>query len=164
MDIENLRKIQETEKILRIHNINISTDDALQAIKNDVTIGNTKIPTFEDVADIPSNQILREKEEAQQSQKEVREMDNQTATDLKKQIEEQSALISKQAQLINQLQGVVNDIIREINKMQNTVPTKNPAERQQVLKSEERTQHPRSGGYKPEDVSVDKFFNFSGTR
>ena len=32
------------------------------------------------------------------------------------------------------------------------------------VKPEEKKEHPRSGGFKPEDVSVDKFFNFSGTR
>ncbi len=166
MDIENLRKIQETEKALRIHNINISTGEAVDSMKNDIMVGGNKVPTFEDVEQIPSNQVLKAKEEAYNQQIEKKEvtMDEKTITELKTQIGEQSALISRQAQLINQLQGTVNDIIREINKIQNSIPTKSPGERQQTLKPEERTHHPRSGNYTSDDVSVDKFFNFSGTR
>ncbi|MBN2420866.1 hypothetical protein JXB27_01150 [Candidatus Woesearchaeota archaeon] len=164
MDIENLRKIQETEKALRIHNINISTGEAVSSVKNDINVGGTKVPSFDDASNIPSSQVLRAKEEAHQNQiakKEVSQMDEQQ---MKKELSEQADLIAKQAKLIYELQGAVNEIIKEIRKMQGSVATKNPAERQQVLKPEERTQHPRSGGYKSEDVSVEKFFNFSGTR
>jgi len=82
---------------------------------------------------------------------------------LKAKIEEQSQLIAKQAQLIHQLQGAVNDIIREIKKMQSSVPTKDPEQRQKILKTEEKQDHPRSGGYTPNDVAVDKMF-YSGSK
>lgn len=174
MDIENLRKIQETEKALRIHSINLSTQEALEAVSNDVMVGGNKVPSFEEVHGYSQQPAFAEvKEEVtiaptQQSNstitQEVSKMDDRIVMQLKKTLEEHDANMTKQAQLINQLQGVVNEIIKEINKMQSSVPTKNPSERQQVLKAEEKTQHPRSGGYKPEDVSVDKFFNFSGSR
>jgi septal ring factor EnvC (AmiA/AmiB activator) len=167
MDIENLRKIQETEKALRIHSINLSTQEAIDTVKNDVMVGGSKVPSFEDVAEQPSQKPLQEKTDAYQKTKEGLEMDEQTARQLKVQVEDQSELIAKQAKLIYDLQGTINEIIKEIKKMQNiqnTSPTKNPAERQQVLKPEERTQHPRSGGYKSDDVSIEKFFNFSGSR
>lgn len=163
MDIENLRKIQETEKALRIHNINISTREALDTVTNDINVGGTRVPTFSTISE-ETQKISPKSEIIQQTKKEVSQMDEQTARQLKNQLDEQTELIGKQAQLIYQLQGAVNEIIKEINKMQSTIPTKNSAERQQVLKPEERTQHPRSGGYTSADVSVDKFFNFSGTR
>ncbi len=171
MDIDTLRKIQETEKMLRIHSINFSTQEAIENTRNDVMVGGTKVPSFEEVHNIPSNQVLDAKveayEENKQSQREVQQMDNQAVNEiksLKQTIGEQSDLIGKQAQMIYQLQGAVNEIIKEINKIQNSVPTKNPAERQVVLKPEEKKEHPRSGGFKSEDVSVEKFFNFSGSR
>ena len=164
MDIETLRKIQETEKALRIHNISVSTHEASESVGRDVYVGGTKVPTFEDVSQGSGERLLKMKEEAYQQQREGNKMDDKTAKELKQTLEEQGELITQQAKLIYQLQGVVNDIIKEIKKMQSTVPTKNPAERQQVLKPEERQQHPRSGGYTSEDVSVEKFFNFSGSR
>jgi translation initiation factor 2B subunit (eIF-2B alpha/beta/delta family) len=166
MDIETLRKIQETEKALRIHNISVSTQEASDQVSRDVYVGGTKVPSFEDVSQTPGEKVLRAKEEAyQQSQKrEVRGMDDKTVTDLKKEVNEQSELIGNQAKLIFELQSVVNEIIREVKKLQSSVPTKNPAERQQVLKAEEKVDHPRSGGYSSSDVSVEKFFNFSGSR
>ena len=168
MDIENLRKIQETEKMLRMHNISAATQDAITSVGQDIFVGGTRVPSVHEVNESPSQQLLHMKEEAYnqsiQQTKEVSNMDNQVAQQLKKEIDEQAATISRQAQLIHQLQGVVNDVIREINKIQNSVPTKNPAERQQMLKAEERTEHPRSAGVNPADVSVEKFFNFSGTR
>ena len=167
MDIETLRKIQETEKALRIHNISVSTQEASDSVSRDVYVGGTKVPSFEDVSQGSGEKLLKMKEEAynqRMTQNEVNKMDDKTLAVLKQTIEEQGELITQQAKLIYQLQGVVNDIIKEIKKMQSTVPTRNPAERQQVLKAEEKQQHPRSGGYTSEDVSVEKFFNFSGSR
>jgi hypothetical protein len=166
MDIETLRKIQETEKALRIHNISMATQEASDMVSRDIYVGGTKVPSFEDVSQSPGEKVLKAKEEAYQQtlHKEVKPMDNQQVSELKKVIEEQGALIGQQAQLIYQLQGVVNEIIREIKKIQGSVPTKNPAERQQVLKAEEKVEHPRSGGYTSNDVSIEKFFNFSGSR
>ncbi len=161
MDIENLRKIQETEKALRIHNINISTREAIDNMRNDIDVGGTRVPVFENISE--------ETQKASptgitQQQKEVVHMDEQLIRKMNNQIEEQSEMLAKQAKMIYDIQGAINEIIKEINKIQSSVPTKNPAERQVVLKPEERTTHPRSGGYTPADVSVEKFFNFSGTR
>lgn len=78
--------------------------------------------------------------------------------ELNQRIDSQGNLINKQARLIYQLQGAVNDLIKEIKKMQDTVPTKDPDQRQQVLKAEDKQEHPRSGGYTSEDVAVDKIF------
>jgi len=89
-------------------------------------------------------------------------MDDKEIRDLKATIDEQSGLITAQAKLIYQLQGAVNEIIKEIRKIEGSVPTKNPAERQQMLKPEEKKEHPRSGSYTSDDVSIEKFFNFSG--
>jgi len=166
MDIETLRKIQETEKALRIHNISISTQEASEDVSRDVYVGGTKVPSFEDVSGIPSEKVLKQKEEAymQSRVKEVNPMDEHATKELKNTINEQGALISQQAQLIYQLQGTVNEIIKEIRKMQSTVPTKNPSERQQMLKPEDKSEHPRSGGYTSDDVSIEKFFNFAGKR
>ncbi|HME87003.1 MAG TPA: hypothetical protein VKE88_01170 [Candidatus Nanoarchaeia archaeon] len=168
MDIENLRKIQETEKMLRMHSISTSTQDAITSIGQDVFVGGTRIPSMNEVHESSSQQLMDAKVEAYQQsiqqKNEVSTMDSQMAQQLKKEINEQGELIGRQAQLIHQLQGVVNDVIREINKMQTSVATKNPAERQQVLKAEEKTEHPRSAGVNPSDVTVEKFFNFSGTR
>lgn len=161
MDIDTLRKIQETEKALRIHNINLAPQEAIDSVKKDVYVGGTRVPDMSEVSKLPGEKVLKAKEEAYEQRKEVQQMD---VTELKKTVEEQSNLIAQQAKLIYELQGVVNDIIREVKKMQGSVPTKNPAERQQVLKAEEKQQHPRSGGYTSNDVSIDKFFNFSGSR
>ncbi len=167
MDIETLRKIQETEKALRIHNITVSPQEAINSVSRDIYVGGTKVPSFEEVSQTPGEKVLRQKEEAYQqsiAKKEGSQMDDNAISDLKKSVEEQSELIVQQAKLIYELQGVVNEIIKEIKKMQSTVPTKNPAERQQVFKPEEKKEHPRSGGYSSSDVSVEKFFNFSGSR
>ena len=167
MDIETLRKIQETEKALRIHNISVSTQEASESVGRDVYVGGTKVPSFEDVSQGSGERLLKMKEEAYQqrmAQNEGSKMDEKTLAGLKQTIEEQGELITQQAKLIYQLQGVVNDIIKEVKKMQSSVPTKNPSERQVVLKPEEKQQHPRSGGYTSDDVSVEKFFNFSGSR
>jgi hypothetical protein len=164
MDIERLRKIQETEKALRIHSINLSPREAIDAVKSDVYVGGTRVPTFDELKQSPGDILLRQKEEAyaRSKQKEVSQMEQ---NDLKRQLNEQGELIAKQAQLIYELQGTINDIIREVKKMQTSVPTKNPAERQQIMKPEERTQHPRSGGYTPgsSEVSVEKFF-YAGSK
>ncbi|MEK6887219.1 MAG: hypothetical protein AABW88_05300 [Nanoarchaeota archaeon] len=164
MDIETLRKIQETEKALRIHNISISTQEASENVSRDVYVGGTKVPSFEDVSQSPGEKVLKQKEEAYQQAKEGRQMDDKEIRDLKGTINEQSGLIASQAKLIYQLQGTVNEIIKEIKKMQGSVPTKNPAERQGMLKTEEKQEHPRSGNYTSDDVSIEKFFNFSGSR
>lgn len=163
MDIESLRKIQETEKMLRIHNISISTQEASESVAKDVYVGGTKVPSMEDVSHSSGEQVLKLKEEAYQQQiKGVNQMDEKTANELRKTVNEQSELITAQAKLIYQLQGVVNEIIREIKKIETSVPTKNPSERQQIIKAEEKKDHPRSGGYTSDDVSIEKFFNCSG--
>jgi hypothetical protein len=162
MDIENLRKIQEAQKALRIHNINISTDEAVDGVKNDIYVGGTKVPTFDDVfEEVQSESKLNS---IQTINKEVIPMDNNAVNELNRKVNEQATIIDQQAKLIFQLQNVVNDIIREINKMQTSVPTKNPAERQQVLRPEEKKEHPRSGGVNPDDVSIEKFFYAGGGR
>jgi len=161
MDIETLRKIQETEKALRIHNISISTGEASDNVSRDVYVGGTKVPSFEDVSNSSSERLLKQKEEAYQQSKEGRNMDDKEVRDLKATVTEQSDLITAQAKLIYQLQGAVNDIIKEIRKIEGSVPTRNPTERQQMLKPEEKKEHPRSGGYTSDDVSIEKFFNFS---
>ncbi len=162
MDIETLRKIQETEKALRIHNISISTQEANESVSRDVYVGGTKVPSFEDVSNSPGEKVLRQKEEAYQQMREGIHMDDKEIRDLKETVNEQSGLITAQAKLIYQLQGAVNEIIKEIRKIEGSVPTKNPAERQQMLKPEEKKEHPRSGSYTSDDVSIEKFFNFSG--
>lgn len=159
MDIETLKKIQETEKKLRIHNITISPQEAIDYAKNDVYIGGAKVPSFDDV----SNQDKETKSLIKEAVDKTNNMDDKTSTELKKIIEEQGELISKQAKLIYELQGAVNDIVREIKKMQSTVPTKDPGERQQVLKAEDKKEHPRSGNYTSDDVSVEKFF-YAGSK
>lgn len=164
MDIDTLRKIQETEKALRIHNINLSTQDAIDSVKQDVYVGGTRVPDMNEVSQIPGEKVLKEKEDSYQQQKEVSQMDDKIVHELKKTVEEQAELIGKQAKLIFELQGAVNEVIKELKKMQSTVPTRNPAERQQMLKAEEKREHPRSGGYTSDDVSIEKFFNCSGTR
>ena len=162
MDIETLRKIQETEKALRIHNISVSTHEASEQVSQDVYVGGTKVPTFEDVSQSAGDILLKQKEEAyqqsRQQQREVTKMDDQQTKEVQNKINEQAQLISSQARMIYELQGVVNDIIREIKKMQTSVPTKNPSERQVVLKAEDKQEHPRSGGYTSADVSIDKIF------
>ncbi len=167
MDIETLKRIQETEKALRIHNISISPQEAITEVSRDVYVGGTKVPTFEEVSDSAGARLLKAKEEAYftQLKKEVPTMDNKDAVQLKKTIDEQNELITKQAKMIYELQGTVNEIIKEIRKMQTSVPTKNPSERQVVLKPEDKTQHPRSGGYTPgsDEVSVEKFF-YAGSK
>ncbi len=164
MDIETLRRIQETEKALRIHNISISTQEANENVSRDVYVGGTKVPSFEDVSRSPGEKVLRQKEEAYKQAKEAGHMDDKEIRDLKATVNEQSNLIAVQAKLIYQLQGAVNEIIKEIKKIETTVPTKNPGERQQMLKPEEKKDHPRSGGYTSDDVSIEKFFNYSGSR
>ena len=148
MDIEDLRKMQDTEKALRIHNITDSPQEALDSVSRDIYVGGTRVPSFEE---IPTEK------------KEVSQMDDKAINELKKTVEQQGELIAQQARLIHQLQGVVNDVIRELKKMQGTVPTKNSAERQQMLKAEDKKEHPRSGGYTSDDVSVEKFF-YSGPK
>ena len=164
MDIDTLRKIQETEKALRIHNISISTGEASENVSRDVYVGGTKVPSFEDVSHSPGEKVMKQKEEAYRQIKEGRHMDDKEIKDLKATVNEQSELITAQAKLIYQLQGAVNDIIKGGRKVQGSVPTKNPAERQVMLKPEEKKEHPRSGGYTSDDVSIEKFFNFSGSR
>jgi len=90
-------------------------------------------------------------------------MDEQIVNNMQQKISEQNQLISKQAKLIHELQNVVNDIIREVKKMQTTVPVKNDTtQRQEVLQAEEKQEHPRSGGVTSNEVSVEKFF-YSGS-
>ena len=165
MDIDTLRKIQETEKALRIHNISISTQEASDQVSRDVYVGGTKVPSFEDVSRSPGEKVMKIKEESyQQTRKEGSQMDENTVRELKSTINAQAELISQQAQLIYQLQGAVNEIIKEIKKIEGSVPTKNPSERQVMLKPEDKKEHPRSGGYTSDDVSIAKFFNYSGSR
>ena len=152
MDIEKLRKIKETGDELRIHNITDSPQEAMDSVSKDLEMGGHKVPEFEEAYD------LSKKENFTGDQ-----MNTEDVESLKQKVEEQSTLLAQQAQLIHQLQGVVNDIIREVKKMQSTVPTKDPAQRQQVLQAEEKKEHPRSSGYTPEDVSVEKFF-YSGNQ
>ncbi len=171
MDIDTLRKIQETEKTLRIHNISVSPNEAVRSVNGDLYVGGTRVPSFEEVNTLPGEKLLKAKEEAyqkslskQSTNKEVDEMDERFLKEIKGSVDEHGELINQQAQLIYQLQGAVNELIKEIKKIQSSVPTKNPAERQVVLKPEDKTEHPRSGGYTSADVSIDKFFNFSGSR
>ncbi len=158
MDIETLKRMQETEKTLRIHNITAAPQEAIDSARKDVYVGGTKVPDFNNITSQPVN-----------TKKLIKEatggitMDDQKEAEMKKTIEEQGELITKQAKLIYELQGAVNEIIKEIKKMQSSVPTKNPGQRQQVLKAEEKQEHPRSGGYTSNDVAIDKFF-YSGTK
>ena len=154
MDIETLKKMQETEKALKIHNITTAPQEAIDSVQNDLSIAGTKIPSYDDITRQPE----KTKSLINESTK-VIGMDE----DLKKVVEEQAVLISKQARLIYELQSTVNEVIKEIKKMQSTVPTKNPNQRQQVLKAEDKVNHPRSGGYNSSDVSVEKFF-YSGSK
>lgn len=151
MDIENLRKIQETEKMLRIYNITDAPRDAIDSVRGDVMVGGHRVPEFES-RDVQKTEQKRE----------VTTMDSQLVDELKKQVSEQGEFISRQAKLIYELQTVVNDIIKEVKKIQGSIPTKNPSERQVVLKPEEKKEHPRSGGFTPDDVSIDKIFYAGG--
>ena len=123
MDIETLRKIQETEKALRIHNISISTQEANESVSRDVYVGGTKVPSFEDVSNSPGEKVLRQKEEAYQQMREGIHMDDKEIRDLKETVNEQSGLITAQAKLIYQLQGAVNEIIKEIRKIEDLLPS-----------------------------------------
>ncbi|MFC1728050.1 hypothetical protein ACFLZ7_01130 [Nanoarchaeota archaeon] len=146
MDIEQLRKVQETADNLKQHNIVESTQEALDQVNKDLNIEGTDVP------DINISKTDRKGVEM-----------NDDVQDLRRRLEKHSELISKQAKMIYELQGVVNELIKEVNKLETSEPTKNPRERQKMLDTEEKKDHPRSGGYKPEDVSVEKMF-YSGVK
>ena len=140
MDTEQLRRVQETANRLKQHGVIEATNDAIEQVSNELDINGTEVPKL-DISKIDQHSIQM----------------NDT-DDIKKKVEENSDLISKQAKLIYELQGKLNEIIKELNKLQTSVPTKSQNERQQMLQTEEKKEHPRSGGYKSEDVAIDKIF------
>lgn len=152
MDIEKLRKMKETENDLRIHNITDAPQEAIDSVHKDLEMSGQKVPGFEEAYDLSKKENFTGDP-----------MNTEDVETLKQKVEEQSTLLAQQAKLIHQLQGAVNDIIREVKKMQGTVPTKDPAQRQKVLQAEDKKEHPRSSGYTPDDVSVEKFF-YSGDK
>ncbi len=156
MNIEQLRKVQETAKKLRQHSIVDSTNEALEEVKKQLDIGGAEVPaiTISKIDQRSSTTIIKST---------GGQMDEEKLKEVNEKISRHAELIDKQAKLIYQLQEKINEIIREIHKMQTTMPTQNPKERQRVLETEEKKEHPRSGGYKPEDVAIEKMF-YSGSK
>jgi len=151
MDVEKLRKINELAKELRDHNM-CSTMDEAYAQAESMISGNTsvtKISSINEGKDIETQNIVA-----------LRKTTNRID-----EIEKQITDIYSQ---INEIKGLVNEIVTEILKLKEQKKEEPRIEKQIVLETKQQHQHfsgnepshPRVGGYKPEDVAIDKMFYF----
>ena len=150
MDVEKITKINALAKELKKHGI---------------------VDSFDEGAEL-AQEIIEKNEKSYQ------EFQNQLKRSVEKRVEEtqkQDFLeneINKIKQHLTTLTNKMNEIIDEINKLNDKVDKvmSGSARTQQIVsdnskikettnnKKEEKTSYPRSGNYKPEDVSIEKFF------
>jgi len=148
MDVEKLKKINDLAKELREHNICNSMDEAYAQAET-MIVGNTSVTKIN-------------------SMNEGRDMDTQNLVALRKttnKVDEIDKQISDIYSQINEIKGLVNEIVAEILKLKEQKKEEPRAEKQIVLESRQQHSsseaiHPRVGGYKPEDVAIDKMFYF----
>lgn len=144
MDVDQIQKVNELAREMLKHRIASSMDEAVKQ----------------------AEEVLSKKKDASKIREEV-EKDEEKRREMTSEVRRLKAKIEEQAKKIEELEGKLKHANSKITELElrKTTPfiEKERAEPQTRLVKEEKKPHPKSGGYNPEDVSIEKMF-YSGPK
>jgi hypothetical protein len=152
LSVDKIRKMNSLVKEFKKHGMSENSDNAVNEVSGKL-YGEPSAQTNDTIAGEPMQPIVATGDDALIEQKYQLLMDME-----KKKVEQE----------INSLRETISNLNNEIQvlraELKHAAEQSNPKlkekEKQDVLKTVPKEDHPRQGNYRPEDVSVEKMFYF----